>query len=167
MGPKQSVSPRAFQKQTDFYDGGILRNHRNKKKSSKGVPSTPQHTDSHPCIRLKIRPYFGNLGTTSTSARKYGKKRNNHNVVVLFASFGPAFMVSLWKRYAYKLRGIILLHFELISFRFAYGRGLKPLISMISGVWDVSLSPKTNMIYLWRPQDTFNNSGTTPIRYEN
>ena len=28
------------------------------------------------------------------------------------------------------------------------------LISMISGFWDVSLSPKTNMIHLWKHQDT-------------
>ena len=33
----------------------------------------------------------------------------------------------------------------------------KLLISMISGLWDGSLSPKTNIIYLWRPQDTSNN----------
>ena len=33
----------------------------------------------------------------------------------------------------------------------------KLLISMISGHLDMSPSPKTNIIYLWRPQDTFKN----------
>ena len=33
----------------------------------------------------------------------------------------------------------------------------QPLISMISGFLDVSPSPKTNICYLWRPQDTSNN----------
>ena len=32
-----------------------------------------------------------------------------------------------------------------------------PLISMISGFLDVSLLPKTNIIYLLRPRDTSNN----------
>ena len=35
------------------------------------------------------------------------------------------------------------------------GRTLKTIISLISGLSDVSLSPKTNIIYLWGPQDTF------------
>ena len=42
-------------------------------------------------------------------------------------------MVNLSKK---KLRSMILLHFGLITFRFAYGRDRQPLISMISGVRD-------------------------------
>ena len=60
----------------------------------------------------------------------------------------------LWKRYVQKLRSITPVQFEPMTFRFAYGRTLKPLTFMISGFLDVSMSPKTNMIYLWRPQDT-------------
>ena len=63
-------------------------------------------------------------------------------------------MVNLWKSYGQKLRGNIPVHFGLITFRFAYGRTLKPLISMISGFSNVSLGPKTNIIYLLRDQDT-------------
>ena len=50
-----------------------------------------------------------------------------------------------------------------MTFRFAYGRTLKPLISMISGFPDVSLSPQTNIIQTRRPQDTLKN----PINPQN
>ena len=69
--------------------------------------------------------------------------------------FVGIFKVNLWKSYALKLRGNILLQFELITCRFAYMRNLNPRISMILGFTDVSLSPKTNIIYLWAPQVTF------------
>ena len=36
---------------------------------------------------------------------------------------------------------------------------------MISGFLDVSLSPKTNMIYLWRHQDTQNNPRKIPTYF--
>ena len=62
-------------------------------------------------------------------------------------------VVKLWN----DVRIIILLQFELMTFRFALGRTLKPLISMISGFSDASPSPKTNLIYLGRPQDPSNN----------
>ena len=39
---------------------------------------------------------------------------------------------------------------------------LKTLISMISGLLDVSLSPKTNIINLWRHHDTSNNPRKIP-----
>ena len=42
-------------------------------------------------------------------------------------------------------------------------RILKPILSMISGLLDVSLSPKTNTIHLWRHQYTPNNLRTIPI----
>ena len=37
---------------------------------------------------------------------------------------------------------------------------------MISGFSDVSMSPKTNMIYLWRPQDTSTIPRKIQIRFE-
>ena len=76
-------------------------------------------------------------------------------------------MVNLWKRYGKKLRSNILLHFGLITFRFGYGRDRQPIISVISGFSDVSLSPKTNIIYLWRHQDTSNNPRTIQIIFWN
>ena len=39
------------------------------------------------------------------------------------------------------------------------------IIFMISGVWDVSLAPKTNYVYLWRPQDMFKNLRQNPNRF--
>ena len=66
-------------------------------------------------------------------------------------------MVNLWKRYGQKVRSIILLHWGLVTFRFAYGRDRTLFIFMISGFMDVSPSPQTNIMYLWNPQDTSNN----------
>ena len=68
-----------------------------------------------------------------------------------FCHFWATFMVDLWKRYASKLRRITLLQFGLITFRFADGGSLKPLIFMISGILNVSFLPQTNYVYLWLP----------------
>ena len=64
---------------------------------------------------------------------------------------------------------IILLHFGIVTFRFHHGRNRKPIIFMIWGFSDVSMTPKTNYDYLWRHQDTSNNqrkSQTTLKRYD-
>ena len=58
---------------------------------------------------------------------------------------------------------MIPLQFELITFRFAYVRILKTVISMNSGFLAVSLTPNTVYLYLWRHQDTQNN----PRRIQN
>ena len=73
------------------------------------------------------------------------------------------FMANLLKRYGKKLRSIILLHLGIVTFRFAYGKDRKPIISMISAFLDVSLSPKTNIVYLLRHQDTQKN----PRKFKN
>ena len=62
---------------------------------------------------------------------------------------GVMFMVNRWKRCVEKLRSTILFQFELITFRFGYMRTLKLFISMISGLSDVSPSPKNIYFYLW------------------
>ena len=43
------------------------------------------------------------------------------------------------------------------------GETQNPFIFMISGFSDVSLSPKTNIIYCWRHQDTPNNRRKSEI----
>ena len=63
---------------------------------------------------------------------------------------GSIFIVNILRRIAPKLRRTILLHFGLITFAIHVGRTLKPLIFMIFGFWDVSMTPKTNIIYLSR-----------------
>ena len=55
-------------------------------------------------------------------------------------------VVKMWKRIAQKLRRIILLHFVLVTFRFLYGRTLKPLISLFSNSGRVNDSQ--NQYYL-------------------
>ena len=44
-------------------------------------------------------------------------------------------------------------------------RTLNPIISMISGFSDVSLSPKTIYFYIWRDQNPPNNSSKIPNRF--
>ena len=60
---------------------------------------------------------------------------------------------DLWQVYGQKLHRIILLHFGRITFRFHYRKDRKPIMFMISAFSDVSMTPKTNTIYLWRHQD--------------
>ena len=74
-------------------------------------------------------------------------------------------MLNTIKGIAGKLRRIILLQYGLVTFRFAYMRTLKPFSFMISAFLDMSLSPKTNIIYLWRPQDTLDNPRKIPNHF--
>ena len=60
-----------------------------------------------------------------------------------------------------KFRSLILLHFGRVTFRFAYGGDRKLLIaviSMLSEILDVSMTPQTSSFYLWSPQEASNNS---------
>ena len=50
-------------------------------------------------------------------------------------------MVNIIKRLAAKLRRIILLHFELITFRFAYGRDRGPNF-YDSGIYGLGIEPQ-------------------------
>ena len=76
------------------------------------------------------------------------QEKTSKNPIATCLRFETFCMVNLWKRYALKLRSIILLQFELIPFRFAYGRTPKPIISMISGFLNVSFLPKTIYFYV-------------------
>ena len=93
--------------------------------------------------------------------KKIREKTRQHSFSIFsfcwFCHFWVILMVNIIKRIARKLRIIILLHFGLVTCRFAYWRDRKPLISMISGFFDVSMTPKTNDFYLWRHQDTLKN----------
>ena len=94
---------------------------------------------------------------------KFGNASGEHwNKWHEYCNCRTIFMVKLWRRYISKLRIIILLHFELVTFRFAYGRTLNLLISLISGFFDVSLSPETNIVHFLRHQNTSNNSRQFP-----
>ena len=79
------------------------------------------------------------------------------NILEIWWPRWGTFMVNVWKSYGQKLRSIILLRFGLKLFDLIIAKTKKPIISMICGFLDVSLSPKTNMIYLWRHQDTLTN----------
>ena len=88
----------------------------------------------------------------------------------MFSMFGNLLVISRVntnKRITGKLRITILLHFGLVTFRSAYGKYRKPFISMISGFSDASLSPKTNIIHLWRHQGTTKNRKTSHMFFIN
>ena len=74
-------------------------------------------------------------------------------------------MVNIWKRYASKLRRAILLHFGLGTFRFHYRKDRKPVIFTMSGFLDVSMTPKANIIYLWRDQDALKDPRKFPNHF--
>ena len=95
-----------------------------------------KHTSEHSLVVLK---HFRSFTEYHGGTRRF----------YIFEDFETFCVAILWKRYASKLRCIILLHFELITFRFAYMRTLKPLLSMISGHLDVSLSPKPISFIFW------------------
>ena len=71
--------------------------------------------------------------------------------------WGTNFTVNLKKRVAQKLRRTILLHFRLIPFRCLFGKTRKPIIIMIFGFLDESMTPKTN----------YSNFGDTKILQKN
>ena len=75
------------------------------------------------------------------------------------SAFSCHFYSRILTRYGQQLRRIILLHFGLVTFRFASGSARKPSISKISRFLDVSLSPNTNNLYFSRHQDISNNLG--------
>ena len=71
------------------------------------------------------------------------------------------FSENIWKRIAQKLRRTILLHLGLGTFRFHYGRTLKPIMFMRFEFLD--MGPKINYPYLWRHKNTPSN----PIKHPN
>ena len=59
--------------------------------------------------------------------------------------WGAMFLVNFVKNVAPKLCRIILLHVGLVTFRFHFGKARKPIMFMVFGFLDVSMTPKTNI----------------------
>ena len=68
-------------------------------------------------------------------------------------SGGPFLLKIYIKRIAGKHRRSILLRFGLVTFNNHFRKTPTTLIFMVSDLVDVTLTPKTNIIYLWRHQD--------------
>ena len=87
-----------------------------------------------------------------------GKTRRHQQKLTFFILLATFcfFLVNLWKRYAWKLRILILLQFELITFRFGEMRTLKIHHFYDFGTCErvLSLSPRSIYFHFWRPQDT-------------
>ena len=76
---------------------------------------------------------------------------------------GFFYIVFFCARIAQKLRQIILSHFELVTFKFHFWVKLEgPSCSWFSDLVKVTMTPETNVICLWRRQDTLNNPRTLP-----
>ena len=58
------------------------------------------------------------------------------------------FLLQIIKRLAQQFRRIILLRFGLVAFRFHSGRTRKLFIFMLSDLADVTMTPKTSIMYL-------------------
>ena len=74
-------------------------------------------------------------------------------------------MTPTIQRISRKRHRVILLPLGLVNFRFHYDKTLKPIIFMISGFSNVSMTPKSNIIYLWRHTDIPNNSRKKPNHF--
>ena len=83
--------------------------------------------------------------------------RENHRKIIR-TNIGKrsAIMVNLWKRYGQKLRGITG-PCGSYNFSICLWENPRSPICMISGCSGVSLSPTSNIIYLWKPRHTSKN----------
>ena len=54
------------------------------------------------------------------------RKPGTTSIFYLFCYFGALCLVKCWKRYFQKIRNTILLQFQRVTFRFAYGRSQQP-----------------------------------------
>ena len=71
----------------------------------------------------------------------------------MLGNFYGTYMENIWTKAPSNYSG----SFWSYNFSICLWENTQTLISMISGLLDVSLSPKTNYVYLRRPQDTSNN----------
>ena len=81
---------------------------------------------------------------------KYGKQID---VVVIWGHLYGKFTEKIYLKAPGSYPG----PFWSYNFSICLSENPKAFISMMSGLFDVSLSFKTNIIYLWRPQDTWTN----------
>ena len=72
--------------------------------------------------------------------------------------FGAIFIVYITQRITKKLRIIFLLRFGLETSRIHFRKTRQPLIFMLFGVSDVTVTPTTNYLYLSRHRETSHNS---------
>ena len=69
-----------------------------------------------------------------------------------------ALVVNFKRRIARQICRIILLHFGLVFFRFRFGKTRNPVVFMIFGFLDVSMTLETSYIWLWTHRIVSNNS---------
>ena len=92
------------------------------------------------------------------------KSRKIQKQSIIGAWGSEAFSIlNFKKRVARKLRRISLLHLELLSFRFNFGKLRKVIIFMILRLWDASMILKANYFYLWKTRILQKVQETIPI----
>ena len=102
--------------------------------------------------------YLSTLHGYPCIGQKQGKTFKRLFCIFESCPFEFKFMENIWPTTPYNYSA----SFCTSSFSIAYGRNRKPLSFMISGFSNVSMTPQTNMICLWRDQDTSNNSRNNP-----
>ena len=110
--------------------------------------------------RIATRPLNWNRCSIDSTSRIVSRKFyigqfirkswGNHRIKELF---GHAW--SSMKRKNQQLRRVILLNLGQIAFRFHCGRTRKPIMCMIFGFWDVSMTPESHVIYLCKHTTPF------------
>ena len=87
-----------------------------------------------------------------SSSWVFGNLHNRKLICYRFGVWGVFFIVNCLKRVAQSLRRIILLHFGLVTFRIHFGKTRKPSFLWFSDLADVTMTPQTNYLQLWRHQ---------------
>ena len=101
-------------------------------------------------ILFKLEAHVANSTLCdSNSYKKSWKIRDTMRFAGLGGLRRVISIVNNMQGIAGKLHRIILLHLGLVTFRFHYGRNRKPTMSMISGLMDVSPSPKNNILFIF------------------
>ena len=108
------------------------------------------------CFNLIV--LFLAISWTHKKIMRKPKRNHRKNIQEFLGHVWISFKVNIWKRIAQQLRLCVLLHLGLVTFRFHVGEIRKPIILMFFGSLDVSMAPKTNMIYLWRQQISLTNT---------
>ena len=96
---------------------------------------------------------------TTLICSPHGKILENHRIIIKACCH--CWVISR-VTYGQNLRGIILLHFGLVTFRFHHGRDRKPLMFMICGFSAVSMFPKTMTMIAFLVFPKWNRKVTSP-----
>ena len=113
----------------------------------------------NPCLPISFDPWEKHKEIIGKSWEIIGQSCEHHRKIIRFLF--KAFVGNCWHFYCHfveiidsKAPGNYFASIWTYNFLICLWEGLKLLISMTSTFLDVSPAPKSNIIYLWRHQDT-------------